>query len=478
MGFRLLVMTSTRPFRKILIANRGEIACRIIWTCKEMGIRTVAVHSDVDRDSLHVRFADESACIGPAPSAQSYLNIPAIISAAEIFNVDAIHPGYGFLAESAYFAEICEACNIKFIGPRPGVIQLMGDKVEARRAMKAAGVPIIPGSPEALDSEEEAIKLAREIGFPVIVKASAGGGGRGMRIVHTEDELGHALETASTEAAAAFKNGDVYIERFVEHPRHIEIQVLADEYGNCVHLGERECSIQRRHQKLLEEAPSPMMTPQLRQEMGEVAVAACKSIGYSSAGTFEFLLDEDNRFYFMEMNTRIQVEHPVTEMVTLTDIVRNQIRIAEGDPLGFGQDDVIMVGHAIECRINAESPDTFTPSPGLITTFNLPGGPGVRLDTYVYPGYRVPPFYDSMIAKVIVHARTRELAIARMRRALDAMVIEGIKTTIPLHLKIMDDPDFQAGNISTRFMEDFLARNGVRERSVGAASAALTGASG
>jgi acetyl-CoA carboxylase biotin carboxylase subunit len=471
-------MTSTRPFRKILIANRGEIACRIIWTCKEMGIRTVAVHSDVDRDSLHVRFADESACIGPAPSAQSYLNIPAIISAAEIFNVDAIHPGYGFLAESAYFAEICEACNIKFIGPRPGVIQLMGDKVEARRAMNAAGVPIIPGSSEALRSEDEAIKLAREIGFPVIVKASAGGGGRGMRIVHTESELGHALETASTEAAAAFKNGDVYIERFVERPRHIEIQVLADEHGDCVHLGERECSIQRRHQKLLEESPSPVMTPQLRQEMGEVAVAACKAIGYSSAGTFEFLLDEDKRFYFMEMNTRIQVEHPVTEMVTLTDIVRNQIRIAEGDPLGFGQDDVIMVGHAIECRINAESPDTFTPSPGLITTFNLPGGPGVRLDTYVYPGYRVPPFYDSMIAKVIVHARTRELAIARMRRALDAMVIEGIKTTIPLHLKIMDDPDFQAGNISTRFMEDFLARNGVKERSMGTASAALTGASG
>jgi acetyl-CoA carboxylase, biotin carboxylase subunit len=467
--------TATRPFRKILIANRGEIACRIIWTCKEMGIRTVAVHSDVDRDSLHVRFADESACIGPAPSAQSYLNIPAIISAAEIFNVDAIHPGYGFLAESAYFAEICEACNIKFIGPRPGVIQLMGDKVEARRAMKAAGVPITPGSTEALDSEEEAIKIAREIGFPVIVKASAGGGGRGMRIVRSEAELGHALETASNEAAASFKNGDVYIERFVERPRHIEIQVLADEHGECVHLGERECSIQRRHQKLLEESPSPVMTPELRQEMGEVAVKACKAIGYSSAGTFEFLLDEDKRFYFMEMNTRIQVEHPVTEMVTLTDIVRNQIRIAEGDPLGFGQDDVIMVGHAIECRINAESPDTFTPSPGTITTFNLPGGPGVRLDTYVYPGYRVPPFYDSMIAKVIVHARTRELAIARMRRALDAMVIEGIKTTIPLHLKIMDDPDFQAGNISTRFMEDFLARNGVSDRAAGAASAALTG---
>ncbi len=469
--------TESRPFRKILIANRGEIACRIIWTCKEMGIRTVAVHSDVDRDSLHVRFADESACIGPAPSAQSYLNIPAIISAAEIFNVDAIHPGYGFLAESAYFAEICEACNIKFIGPRPGVIQLMGDKVEARRAMKAAGVPITPGSPEALDSEEEAIRLAREIGFPVIVKASAGGGGRGMRVVRSEDQLGHALETASNEAAAAFKNGDVFIEKFIERPRHIEIQVLADEYGECVYLGERECSIQRRHQKLLEEAPSPVMTPRLRQEMGEVAVAACKSIGYSSAGTFEFLLDEDNRFYFMEMNTRIQVEHPVTEMVTLTDIVRNQIRIAEGEPLGYSQDDVIIVGHAIECRINAESPDTFTPSPGTITTFNLLGGPGVRVDTYVYPGYRVPPFYDSMIAKVIVHARTRELAIARMRRALDAMVIEGIKTTIPLHLRIMDDPDFQAGNISTRFMEDFLAGNAVKERPVSAASAALTGGS-
>jgi acetyl-CoA carboxylase biotin carboxylase subunit len=469
--------TATRPFRKILIANRGEIACRIIWTGKEMGIRTVAVHSDVDRDSLHVRFADESVCIGPAPSAQSYLNIPAIISAAEIFNVDAIHPGYGFLAESAYFAEICEACNIKFIGPRPAVIQLMGDKVEARRAMKAAGVPITPGSEGALTSEEEAIKVAREIGFPVIVKASAGGGGRGMRVVRSEAELGHALETASNEAAAAFKNGDVYIERFVERPRHIEIQVLADEYGECVYLGERECSIQRRHQKLLEEAPSPVMTPELRQQMGEVAVNACKAIGYSSAGTFEFLLDEDKRFYFMEMNTRIQVEHPVTEMVTLTDIVRNQIRIAEGEPLGYSQDDVIIVGHAIECRINAESPDTFTPSPGTITTFNLPGGPGVRLDTYVYPGYRVPPFYDSMIAKLIVHARTRELAIARMRRALDAMVIEGIKTTIPLHLKIMDDPDFQAGNISTRFMEDFLARNGVKEKPTTTAAAALTGGS-
>ena len=466
----------TRQFRKILIANRGEIACRVIWTCKEMGIGTVAVHSDVDRDSLHVRFADESVCIGPAPSAQSYLNIPAIISAAEIFNVDAFHPGYGFLAESAYFAEICEACNIKFIGPRASVIQLMGDKVEARRAMKKAGLPIVPGSPEALNSEEEALVIAREIGFPVIVKASGGGGGRGMRIVRTESELGTALETASTEAEAAFKNGDVYIERFVEDPRHIEIQVLADEHGECVYLGERECSIQRRHQKLLEEAPSSILTPKLRKKMGEAAVTACKSINYSSAGTVEFLLDKSNKFYFMEMNTRIQVEHAVTEMVTLADIVRNQIRIAEGEPLGFSQEDVIIVGHAIECRINAESPETFAPSPGTITAFNLPGGPGVRVDTYVYPGYKVPPFYDSMIAKVIVHARTRELAIARMRRALGAMVVEGIKTTIPLHLKIMDDPKFCAGDISTSFMEYFLARNGMKKQSQTTAAGALTGA--
>src|SRR5437588_3101230 len=332
-----------RRFRKILIANRGEIACRIIWTCKEMGISTVAVHSTADRDSLHVRFADEAVCIGGPTSSQSYLNIPSVIAAAEITNVDAIHPGYGFLAESSYFAEICEACNIKFIGPRPEVIQLMGEKVEARRAMEKAGVPILPGSPEALKSEDEAIKLAREIGFPVIVKASGGGGGRGMRVVKSEDELASALQTASTEAAAAFKNGDVYLERFIERPRHIEIQVMADEHGNCVYLGERECSIQRRHQKLLEESPSPVMTPQLREQMGEAAVAACKSIGYSSAGTFEFLLDEQKRFFFMEMNTRIQVEHPVTEMVTLTDIVRNQIRVAEGEPRGFVQDDVIMV---------------------------------------------------------------------------------------------------------------------------------------
>jgi acetyl-CoA carboxylase, biotin carboxylase subunit len=457
-------MTGTRKFRKILIANRGEIACRIIWTCKEMGIQTVAIHSEADRDSLHVRFADESFCVGSAPSAQSYLNIPNIIAAAEIANVDAIHPGYGFLAESSYFAEICQACNIKFIGPRPEVIRLMGDKVEARRAMLKAGLPILPGSPEPLETEEEALRLAREIGFPVIVKAAAGGGGRGMRIVRTEEELGPALETASTEAAAAFKNGDVYIERYIERPRHIEIQVLADEYGDCIHLGERECTIQRRHQKLLEEAPSPALSPELRAQMGEAAVKACKEIGYASAGTMEFLLDEDQRFYFMEMNTRIQVEHPVTEMVTLADIVRNQIRIAEGEPLGYQQSDIIIRGHSIECRVNAENPETFTPSPGMITAFNLPGGPGVRVDTAAYPGYFVPPYYDSMIAKVIVHAPTRELAIARMRRALEAMVVEGIKTTIPLHLKIMDDPNFRAGEFSTKFMEHFLSSNGVKGR--------------
>ena len=424
-----------------------------------MNIKTVAVHSVADREALHVRYADEAVCIGPAPSAQSYLNIPAIISAAEIANVDAIHPGYGFLAESETFAKICQDCNIKFIGPKSEVIKMMGDKVEARRTMAAAGVPILPGSPEPLEPGEEAVNLAREIGFPVIVKAAAGGGGRGMRIVRTKEELLPALETASTEAAAAFKNGAVYIERYVERPRHIEIQVLADEHGNCVHLGERECSIQRRHQKLLEEAPSPVLSKELREKMGSAAVNACKEIGYSSAGTFEFLLDEDGSFYFMEMNTRIQVEHPVTEMVTLADIVRNQIRIAEGEELGFNQEDVQIVGHSIECRINAEDPITFAPSPGRITALNLPGGPGVRVDTAVYENYFVPPYYDSMIAKLIVHARTRELAIARMRRALEAMVVEGIKTTIPLQIKIMNDADFQAGNFSTKFMERYQTSN-------------------
>jgi acetyl-CoA carboxylase biotin carboxylase subunit len=447
-----------RRFRKILIANRGEIACRIIWTCKEMGIQTVAVHSTADRDSLHVRFADEAVCIGGPTSAQSYLNITSVIAAAEITNVDAIHPGYGFLAESAQFAEICEACNVKFIGPRPEVIRMMGDKVEARRAMKEAGLPILPGSPDPLRSEEDAVAIAREIGYPVIIKAAAGGGGRGMRIVRTEEELGHAMQTASSEAAAAFKNGDVYIEKYIENPRHIEIQVLADEHGHCIHLGERDCSIQRRHQKLIEEAPSPVLTPELREQMGTAAVEACKRVGYSSAGTIEFLLDEDGRFYFMEMNTRIQVEHPVTEMITLADIVRNQIFIAEGSPLWYKQSDVVFVGHSIECRINAEDPRTFAPSPGLITGYNAPGGPGVRLDTAAYPGYYVPPYYDSLIAKLIVHARTREVAIARMRRALEVMVVEGVKTTIPLHRAIMEDPYFRAGEYSTRFMEQFFER--------------------
>ncbi|MFN2502223.1 MAG: acetyl-CoA carboxylase biotin carboxylase subunit [Pyrinomonadaceae bacterium] len=444
-----------REIRKILIANRGEIACRIIWTCKEMGIKTVAVHSEADREALHVRYADEAICIGGAPSAESYLNIPSIISAAEITNVDAIHPGYGFLAESATFAKICEDCNIKFIGPRPDVIAMMGDKVEARRTMAAAGVPILPGSPEPIESPEEAMNLVLEIGFPMIIKAAAGGGGRGMRIVRSEAELAVNLETAQTEALAAFKNGAVYIERYIERPRHIEIQVLAGEHGNVIHLGERECTIQRRHQKLLEEAPSPVISKSLRDEMGAVAVKACQQIGYSSAGTFEFLLDEDGRFYFMEMNTRIQVEHPVTEMVTLADIVRNQVRIATGENIGYTQDEVQIVGHSIECRINAEDPVKFTPSPGKITAFNIPGGPGVRVDTAVYPGYVVPPYYDSMIAKLIVHARTRELAIARMQRALDMMVVEGIKTTIPLHQKIMADEKFQKGEFSTKFMEEF-----------------------
>lgn len=420
-----------------------------------MGIKTVAVHSTADREALHVKFADEAVCIGPASSAESYLNIPAIISAAEVTNVDAIHPGYGFLAESETFAKICEDCSIKFIGPKPHVIRMMGDKVEARRTMHAAGVPILPGSPDPIEDAEEAKKLAREIGFPIIIKAAAGGGGRGMRIVRKEEDLAGNLELAQSEALAAFKNGAVYIERYIERPRHIEIQVLCDEYGNAIHLGERECSIQRRHQKLLEEAPSAAISPEQREQMGAVAVKACQEIGYSNAGTFEFLLDEDGSFYFMEMNTRVQVEHPVTEMVTVVDIVRNQIRIAMGEELGFTQDEVQIFGHSIECRINAEDPEKFTPSPGKITGLNLPGGPGVRVDTAVYPGYVVPPYYDSMIAKLIVHARTRESAIARMSRALEAMVVEGIKTTIPLHLKIMNDERFQSGDFSTKFMEEF-----------------------
>ena len=442
-------------FKKILIANRGEIATRIIWACRELGIRTVAIHSEADRHSLHVRFADEAICIGPPPSAKSYLNIPAVISAAEITNVDAIHPGYGFLAENAYFAEVCEACNIKFIGPRADSIQLMGDKSEARAAMKAAGVPITPGFDGVIEDEEQAARVAADIGYPVIIKASAGGGGRGMRIVQDQDGLLNSLSAAQQEAQLAFGNPAVYIEKYIETARHIEIQVLGDQYGNVVHLGERECSIQRRHQKLIEESPSPALTRKMRQEMGELAVRACREIGYVNAGTMEFLLDQDNNFYFMEMNTRIQVEHPVTEFVTNTDLVREQILIAAGERLEFDQDDIVFSGHAIECRINAESPDTHIPSPGLITAMNLPGGPGVRVDTAAYPGWVVPPHYDSLIAKLIVHHRNRDMAIARMRRALEAYIIEGIETSVRLHQRILAEPDFLAGKLSTRFMERF-----------------------
>jgi acetyl-CoA carboxylase biotin carboxylase subunit len=442
-------------FKKILIANRGEIATRIIWACKELGVRTVAVHSEADRDSLHVRFADEAICIGPAQSAKSYLNIPAVISAAEITNVDAIHPGYGFLSENAYFAEVCEACNIKFIGPASATIQLMGDKAQARTTMKSIGVPITPGFDGVIEDEQEAVSVAAGIGYPVIIKASAGGGGRGMRIVRNPDELLTALPAAQQEAQVAFANPAVYIEKYIETARHIEIQILGDQHGNVVHLGERECSIQRRHQKLIEESPSPALTPELRRKMGELAVRACREIGYVNAGTMEFLLDEDRNFYFMEMNTRIQVEHPVTEFVTNTDLVREQILIAAGERLEFDQDDIVFSGHSIECRINAESPVTHVPSPGLITAMNLPGGPGVRVDTAAYPGWVVPPHYDSLIAKLIVHHRTRDMAIARMERALEAYIVEGIETSVPLHQRILAEPDFVAGNLSTRFMERF-----------------------
>ncbi|MBO0798317.1 MAG: acetyl-CoA carboxylase biotin carboxylase subunit [Blastocatellia bacterium] len=443
-------------FKKILIANRGEIACRVIWACRELGIKTVAVHSEADRDALHVRFADEAVCIGPAPSMSSYLNIPQIISAAEIYNVDAIHPGYGFLSENPHFAEVCRECNISFIGPTPEVMRLMGDKSEAKRTMRAAGVPVTPGSEGLIENEAAAIREAEVIGYPVLVKATAGGGGRGMRPAASRDELINAFRTARSEAEAAFKNNGVYLEKYVANPRHVEIQVLADNYGNVIHLGERECSIQRRHQKLIEEAPSPAMSYELRQEMGQVAVRACREVGYTNAGTIEFLLDESGSFYFMEMNTRIQVEHPVTELVTLTDLVAAQIRISAGERLEYAQEELIFTGHAMECRINAEDPATFTPSPGRITALNLPNGPGVRVDTAIYEGYFVPPHYDSLIAKVIVHSRTRESSIARMRRALESMIVEGIKTTIPLHLAILNDSDFISGNFSTRFMERFL----------------------
>src|SRR6266498_873572 len=445
-------------FKKILIANRGEVALRVIYACRELGIKTVAVYSEADEASLHVKFADEDICIGPARSADSYLNVPAVISAAEITGADAIHPGYGFLAESAYLAEVCEACHIKFIGPDPSVIRLMGDKARARRVMKKAGVPILPGSDGPLDNEEKALKLAKEIGYPVIVKATAGGGGRGMRVVRAPAELSHAVKTAQREAEAAFGVADVYIEKYVESPRHIEFQVLGDQHGNVVHLGERECSIQRRHQKLLEESPSVALSEKMRKRMGAIVIDAAKAVQYTNAGTFEFLMDSDGRFYFMEANTRLQVEHPVTEMVTGIDIVKEQIRIAAGERLGFKQSEVTFTGHSIECRVNAEDPDTFVPSPGVIHVFSVPGGPGVRVETFAHSECTISPYYDSMIAKIIVHGRDRQEAIARMRRTLEMTVIEGIKTSIPLHLRILADLDFVAGKLSTAFMDRFLAR--------------------
>src|SRR5215203_4385557 len=445
-------------FKKILIANRGEVAMRIIFACREMGIKTVAVYSEADENSLHVRFADEDVCIGPARSADSYLNVPAVISAAEITGADAIHPGYGFLSESAYLAEVCEACHIKFIGPDPQVIRLMGDKARARRVMKKAGLPVLPGSDGPVENEEKALKLAKEIGYPVIVKATAGGGGRGMRVVRSAGELSHAYKTATREAEAAFGVGDVYLEKYVESPRHVEFQILGDHHGSVIHLGERECSIQRRHQKLIEESPSPALSEKLRRKMGGIVIDAAKAVQYTNAGTFEFLMDPDGRFYFMEANTRHQVEHPVTEMVTGIDIVKEQIRIAAGERLGFKQSDVVFTGHSIECRVNAEDPETFVPSPGLIHAFSVPGGPGVRVETFAHSDCTVSPYYDSMIAKIIVHGRDRAEAIARMRRTLEMTVIEGISTSVPLHLQILNEPDFQAGRLGTGFMDRFMPK--------------------
>jgi acetyl-CoA carboxylase biotin carboxylase subunit len=445
-------------FKKILIANRGEVALRIIYACKELGIKTVAVYSEADENSLHRKFADEDVCIGPARSADSYLNVPQVISAAEVTGADAIHPGYGFLSESAYLAEVCGACHIKFIGPDPQVIRLMADKARARRVMRKAGVPILPGSDGPIESEEKALKIAKDIGYPVIIKATAGGGGRGMRVVRNAGELPHAFKTAQREAEAAFGVADVYIEKYVESPRHIEFQILGDQHGTVVHLGERECSIQRRHQKLLEESPSAALSDKMRRKMGATVIDAAKAVQYSNAGTFEFLMDPSGHFYFMEANTRLQVEHPVTEMVTGVDIVKEQIRIAAGERLSFKQSDVTFTGHSIECRVNAEDPDTFVPSPGIIHAFSVPGGPGVRVETFAHSECTVPPYYDSMIAKIIVHGRDRQEAIARMRRTLEMTVVEGIKTSIPMHLKILADKDFIAGKLSTSFMERFAAR--------------------
>ncbi len=441
---------------KIVIANRGEIALRILRACRELGVHAVAVHSEADRDLKHVLMADESVCIGPPPSSDSYLNIPAIISAAEVTDAVAIHPGYGFLAENADFAERVIQSGFIFIGPRPETIRLMGDKISAKEAMKRAGVPCVPGSDGPLsDDLEENLRLARDIGFPVIVKAAAGGGGRGMRVVHSEAALANAITITRSEARSAFGSDELYMEKFLEKPRHIEIQVLADSYGNVIHLGERDCSMQRRHQKVIEEAPAPGITEQQRRDIGERCVQACKEIGYLGAGTFEFLY-ENGEFYFIEMNTRIQVEHPVTEMVTGVDLVKEQIRIAAGEPLPYTQDDIVLRGHAVECRINAEDPDTFMPSPGPIEQLHLPGGPGIRVDTHIYAGYKVPPYYDSMIGKLIAHGENRESALARMRTALSETIITGIKTNVPLLARIIGDSGFRAGGQTIHYLEDLL----------------------
>ena len=446
-------------FRKVLVANRGEIALRVLNACRELGIRTVAIYSEADRNSLHVRYADEAICIGPPRLADSYLNVPAVISAAEIANVDAIHPGYGLLSENANFAEVCRASNIKFIGPPPEVTRLMGEKEKARQAMKRARVPILPGSDGIIDTAEEALVWARKVGYPVILKAKAGGGGRGMRIVRTPEELPNLFHAAFSEAANAFGNGELYMEKFIENPRHIEFQVLADEHGNVTTLFERECSIQRRHQKLIEEAPSLQVTPKLREELSRTVCRCLSDIGYQNAGTVEFLMDEDRQLYFIEMNTRVQVEHPITEAITGVDIVKAQLRIANGERL-----DTILPaklelrGHAIECRINAEHPETFTPSAGKITAFNVPGGNGVRVDTAQYAESVVPPYYDSLIAKLIVHGKNRAEAIAKMERALSQFVVQGIYTSIPLHQRIFADPGFRAGEFDTSFMERFLEK--------------------
>lgn len=441
-------------FKKILIANRGEIAVRVIRACRELGIATVAVYSEADRDSLHVKMADEAYCIGPAPSSKSYLNKANIIAAAEVSGADAIHPGYGFLAENANFAQICRDCGITFIGPPPEAIEKMGDKAVARETMIKAGVPVVPGTEGAVEDIDEARRIAEEIGYPVMIKAAAGGGGKGMRIAHNSHDLEKALQTARAEAEAAFGNPAVYLEKYVEEPRHIEFQILADHYGNIIYLGERDCSLQRRNQKLVEEAPSTALTPELRRKMGEMAVRAAQAVGYTNAGTVEFLLDKHNNFYFIEMNTRIQVEHPVTEMVTGIDLVKEQIRIAAGEPLAWRQEDITINGWSIECRINAEDPArNFMPCPGKIEIYHPPGGPGVRVDSAAYQGYVIPPYYDSMVGKLIVWGRNRDEAIARMERALREFVIEGVKTTIPFHLRIMENAFFRRGEVYTNFIQ-------------------------